>query len=82
MKKNVKTFIKELIPYILTGALGSSVAFNVKLIKENNIKDITSMPYSQDVEGSEDGIIRDAHPKLEPPIIIDKNNISDYYNEF
>lgn len=82
MKKNVKTFIKEIILYVLAGALGSSVACNVKLIKENNIKDITSMPYSQDVEGSEDGIIRDARPKLKPSIIIDKNNIDSYYNEF
>ena len=64
MKKNIKTFIKELMPYILTGALASSMAFNVKLIKEKNTKDITSMPYSHKIEGSEDGIIRDARPKL------------------
>lgn len=76
MKKNVKTFIKELIPYILTGALASSIAFNVKLIKEKNIKNITSMPYSHKIEGSEDGIIRDARPKL------NKGQIQDDIQEF
>lgn len=82
MKKNVKTFIKEIIPYILAGALGTSMAFNVHLIQDNNTKDVTSMPYSQDIEGSEDGMIRDCRPKLKPATIIDKNNIDKYYNEF
>lgn len=76
MKKNVKTFIKELISYILTGALASSMAFNVKLIKEKNTKDITTMPYSHKVEGSKDGIIRDARPKL------NKGQIQDEIQEF
>lgn len=76
MKKKIKTFIKEMLPYILTGALASSVAFNVKLIKEKNTKDITSMPYSHKIEGSKDGIIRDTRPKL------NKGQIQDEIQEF
>ncbi|AUN14700.1 hypothetical protein [Paraclostridium sordellii] len=78
MKKNVKTFIKELIPYILTRALASSMAFNVKLIKEKNTKDITTMPYSHKVEGSEDGIIRDARPKVSKGQIQDDNYMQEF----
>lgn len=81
MMKKVKTFIKELIPYVLMGALGTSLAFNVHFIKDNNTKDVTSMPYHQDIEGSEEGIL-DATPKLKPSKRVDKNNIDEFYNEF
>ncbi|RDY26812.1 hypothetical protein CHL78_012130 [Romboutsia weinsteinii] len=63
--RKTKDLAKELIPYILLGALITSMYMNYKLMNRPSTKAfIDNMPYSHKYEGSEDGIIRDARPSI------------------
>ncbi len=57
-------FVRETKFYIILGMLIVSVGYNYKLIERSNTKTIDVMPYSHKIEGSKDGIIRDARPSV------------------